>query len=106
MYRHDLPIKRSGALAAALGVSLLGLAGFVQAQNAQSTPAPRTAASSENLLGLGEIESRLSAQGITIKEIELRNKLAEIEGYDANGRKIELVLDRRNGETLSQKFDD
>jgi len=29
----------------------------------------------------------------------------EVEGRDANGRKVELLIDRRTGETLSQKLD-
>ena len=56
-------------------------------------------------LSLGDIESRLTAQGITIREIELRDPVVEVEGRDAQGRKIELLVDRRNGEILSQKLD-
>ena len=55
---------------------------------------------SAELLSLGEIESRLTAQGITIKEIELRDLVVEIEGYDANGHEVELLVDRRSGEIL------
>jgi peptidase YpeB-like protein len=68
---------------------------------AQTAP-PAAAA---KMLGLGEIESRLTAQGITIREIELRDVVVEVEGRDAQGRKIELLLDRRSGEILSQKPD-
>jgi hypothetical protein len=67
-----------------------------------------TAASAQTtapLLGLGELESRMTAQGITIREIELRDRVAEIEGRDAQGRKVELLVDRRSGEILSQKPD-
>jgi hypothetical protein len=56
-------------------------------------------------LSLGEIESKLTAQGITIREVELRSLVAEIEGRDAQGRKVELLVDRRSGEILSQKPD-
>ena len=56
-------------------------------------------------LSLGEIESKLTAQGITIREVELRNLVVEVEGRDAQGRKVELLLDRRTGEILSQKPD-
>ncbi len=58
------------------------------------------------MLSIGEIESRLTAQGIKVKEIEVRDLLAEVEGYDAQGREVELVIDRRSGETLSHKYDD
>ena len=57
------------------------------------------------LLSLGDLESRMTAQGITIREIELRDRVAEIEGRDAQGRKIELLVDRRSGEILSQQPD-
>lgn len=56
-------------------------------------------------LSLGDLESRMTAQGITIREIELRDHVAEIEGRDAQGRKIELLVDRRSGEILSRKLD-
>ena len=58
-----------------------------------------------DLLSLGDIETRLTAQGIKIREIELKDLVVEVEGHDANGRKVELLIDRRTGETLSQKLD-
>lgn len=58
-----------------------------------------------NLLSFSEIESRLSTQGIKIKEVEVRDVLLEVEGYDANGREVELIVDRRNGDILSHLFD-
>ena len=75
---------------------------LAQAQTAPPQPAVTTPA---NLLSLGEIESRLNSQGIKIREIEVRDLLLEIEGFDAQGREIEIVVDRRTGETLSHKFD-
>jgi hypothetical protein len=56
-------------------------------------------------LSVGDIESRLSAQGIKVKEIEIRDLIAEVEGYDPQGREVELVVDRRTGETLARKYD-
>jgi hypothetical protein len=58
------------------------------------------------VLSVGDIESRLTAQGIKVKEVEIRDLIAEVEGYDPQGREVELVIDRRNGETLAHKFDD
>lgn len=84
-------------------VSLAGLAAQAQtpttpeAQGSQTTPA--------GVLSLGEIETRVTAQGITIREIELRDRVVEVEGRDANGKKVELILDRRSGEILSRKED-
>jgi hypothetical protein len=57
------------------------------------------------ILSLGDIESRLTAQGIKIREIEVRDLVVEVEGRDAQGRKVELLVDRRSGEILSQKPD-
>lgn len=84
-------------------VTLAGVAGAsAWAQNApeQAVNVPA------NVLSIGEIESRLTAQGIKVKEIEVRDLLAEVEGYDAQGREVEIVIDRRSGETLSHKYDD
>ena len=85
----------SSALCIACVIVLLaaGNAAFAQ------TPAP------SNVLSLADLESRMLAQGISIREIELRDLVAEVEGRDASGRKIELLVDRRSGEILSRKID-
>jgi len=87
------------SLRPALAASMLIVAGGVAV--AQTT-APATPA---NVLSIADIESRMVAQGISIKEIELRDLVVEIEGRDANGKKVELLVDRRNGEILSRKLD-
>lgn len=56
-------------------------------------------------LSVADIESRLVAQGFKVKEIEVRDLIAEVEGYDAQGREVELVIDRRSGETLAHEYD-
>ena len=94
----------SGARAVLLAtaVTLAGIGGAAAwAQNAPEKVVNVPA----NVLSVGEIESRLTAQGIKVKEIEVRDLLAEVEGYDAQGREIEVVLDRRSGEILSHKYD-
>jgi hypothetical protein len=58
-----------------------------------------------DVLSLGDIETRLTAQGIQIREVEIKDLVVEVEGRDAQGRKIELLVDRRSGEILSQKLD-
>ena len=85
---------------AVLCAGLLGVAGLAIAQ-APAAPAPSTNA----VLSIAEIESRVVAQGITIREIELRDLVVEIEGHDANGREVELLVDRRSGEILSRKVE-
>jgi hypothetical protein len=94
-------------LRAAVFAAAVTVAGGMNLALAQTqTPPPKASATAPaNLLSLGEIESRLAAEGIKIKEIEVRDLLLEIEGYDAQGREIDLVIDRRTGETLSHKFD-
>lgn len=74
---------------------------------AQTAPATQPApAAAPKLLSLTEIESRLAAQGFRMKEMEVKDKVLEVEGYDAQGGKVELLVDRRNGEILSRKRDD
>jgi hypothetical protein len=90
---------RAALVAAAL--ALAGAGGVVVAQNASE----KVVKIPDNVLSVSEIESRLSAQGIRVKEIEVRDLIAEVEGYDAQGREIEIVVDRRNGEILAHKFD-
>jgi hypothetical protein len=82
-----------------LATVLIAAAAGVQAQD----PKP---AAAENVLSIAEIESRLTAQGIKVEEIEVRDLVAEVEGRDSTGREIDLVVDRRTGEILSRKFDD
>jgi len=92
-------------------VSMGATAGLVSA--ADTTPAttppgnltPADTASAK-LLSLAEIETRLASQGIRIKEIEVKDKLLEVEAYDAQGREIELLVDRRTAEILSRKLED
>ncbi len=83
-------------------IATVAVAGFGPVL-AQTAPASNQVAIPANVLSITEIETRVKSQGITIKEIELEGLLAEVEGFDAEGRKVEIVLDRRSGETLSHK---
>lgn len=96
---------RSSGMRAVLFAAVVTLAGVAgAAAYAQNAP-EKVVNVPANALSAGEIESRLTAQGIKIKEIEMRDLLAEVEGYDAQGREIEVMIDRRSGEILSHKFD-
>lgn len=90
-------------------VTLAGVAGvsaWAQTSPSSGGPAEKAVNVPANVLSIGEIENRLTAQGIKVKEVEVRDLLAEVEGYDAQGREVEIVIDRRSGETLSHKYDD
>ncbi|HEY0681275.1 MAG TPA: PepSY domain-containing protein [Steroidobacter sp.] len=95
---------RSSGVRAVLFATVVTLAGVAGA-SAWAQNAEKVVDVPANALSAGEIESRLTAQGIKVKEIEMRDLLAEVEGYDAQGREIEVMIDRRSGEILSHKFD-
>lgn len=98
-------VKGSNGVRAALFATVATIAGIGGATAwAQNAPEPVIKVPA-NVLSVSEIESRLAAQGIKVKEIKVRDLLAEVEGYDAQGREIEVVLDRRTGEMLSHEYD-
>ena len=85
--------------ALALATATVGLASVPGQAIAQAARA-----STAGLLNLAEIERRAAAEGIVaVTEIELENRLAEVEGRDAQQRKVELVIDRKTGEVLQRK---
>jgi len=53
---------------------------------------------------MAELEQRGVSEGITMTEIETKQRLAEVEGYDAQSRKVKLVVDRQTGEVLSRRL--
>ncbi|HKU14868.1 MAG TPA: PepSY domain-containing protein [Steroidobacteraceae bacterium] len=95
------PLLAAGIASLATGISVLA----IQVGAQQAAPPTPAAAAPAGVLGLGDIESRLTALGIRIREIELRDLVVEVEGRDPQGRKVELLIDRRSGEILSQKPD-
>lgn len=97
----------SGAASAAQAQSKAGEAGagqqrqpwYMVSQVGTSPAKPAT-------ISLADLERVVQNQGIQVKEMKVRDLLLKVEGYDAQGRKVELMLDRRNGEVLSRQFDD
>ena len=87
------------------GLALLMGAGLVissMAVFAQQTG--RTSTANNAYMGAGDVERRAISEGVSvITEIELEDRLAEVEGRDAQQRKVELVIDRRTGEVLQRK---
>jgi|SRR5687768_3301944 hypothetical protein len=97
-------------LAASLGLAAMAGATFADqaapAVEAQATPATSTPVDTSQFLSLSEIESRLTAQGIRVEEMEVKDKVIEVEGRSTQDGKVELIVDRRSGEILSRKKDD
>jgi len=81
-------------LTAIVAASILA-AGVVLAQQPVGNPS--------NWLGMAELEQRGISEGITVTEIEAKQRLAEVEGYDAQSRKVKLVIDRQTGEVLTRR---
>jgi len=59
-----------------------------------------------NWRGMAELEQIGISEGLTVTEIENKQRLAEVEGYDAQSRKVKLIVDRQTGEILSRKVKD
>jgi hypothetical protein len=96
---------RAKHLTFALALSaLVGLSAHVAF--AQS-PAPRpyidTPRPTAAVLPFEQLE-RIAAREIThVTELEVRDLLLKAKGYDAQGMKVELLMDRRDGYVLSRK---
>lgn len=95
-------IRRSFLFSAIAAASICGFAS-TPAQAGHSDVQQVTVPA--NALGAADIEKRVSAMGITVTEIEIDGLLADVEGIDAEGREVELVLDRRSGDVLSHKVE-
>jgi len=83
---------------ASIVVASVLVIGVSWAQQPGTTPA--------NWIGMAELEQRGISEGITVTEIETKQRLAEVEGYDAQSRKVKLVIDRQTGEILSRRVKD
>jgi len=81
--------------AAALSLAV----GCASAQSVTPQPNP-------NWRGMAQLEQIGIREGLTVTEIESKQRLAEVEGYDAESRKVKLVIDRQTGEILSRRVKD
>ena len=109
---------RPGIALGATGIVAAGMLGIFaepvlgqQPNAAEATQqAPPNAATSpaapEKFLDLCEIEQRVTATGVRVTEIKIKDRIVEVEGRDASNREVDLVVDRRSGEILSRKLDD
>jgi uncharacterized membrane protein YkoI len=110
---------RPAASLAAMGLLAAGLTGIftepalaqqqATADAPQQQPASTPAASApatEKFLSLTEIERKVTATGVRVTEIEVKDRVVEVEGRDAQNREVDLLVDRRSGEILSRKIED
>lgn len=72
---------------------------------ASACSSPRTRRSGRNPAA-ATLAQRACNEGIRAEEIEIHGWRLEVEGYDADNREVELVLDRRNGKVWSRRFAD
>jgi len=73
---------------------------------AACTAVGQPVASPPNWRGMAELEQIGIKEGLTVTEIESKQRLAEVEGYDAQSRKVKLIVDRQTGEILSRRVKD
>jgi hypothetical protein len=75
----------------------------IGAAPARSDAAP---AASQPSMTFAALEDRAIALGIRPTELKIKGRTAEIEGYDASGRKVEVTIDPRSGAVLNRELDD
>lgn len=93
--------SRSYAPALMLAFTMATGLGVIAAPAAAQTQEISTA----GFLEIGQIERLGKQNGIeVIHEIKLKQRLAEIKGFDNQSRELKLVIDRRTGEVLERKL--
>ncbi|HLS82786.1 MAG TPA: PepSY domain-containing protein [Steroidobacter sp.] len=88
----------AGLTAIAAAVTLLTIASPTESAAAEPAADVQT-------LSLDEIERRLKAEGLVVEEMEIEGLIVEVDARDADGREVDLKIDRRTGEILARKFD-
>lgn len=86
--------------AIAIGSMLLAGSGTVSAAHKGRSQARPPAT-----MTFAALEQRAIAMGIRPTELKIKYRTAEIEGRDANGRKVEIKLDPGTGAVLEREFD-
>ena len=107
MKSNDKMKATRGVLIAVGVASALGIfAVMANAQQSPATPAAVQQTEAAGFLSLTEISNRVTAEGLKVTELEVHDKIVEVEAVDSSNRELDLVLDRRTGEVLSREFDD
>lgn len=97
-------MRKSIVRAAIVTAATLLVAGHaIGAVPARPDAAP---AASQPSMTFAALEDRAIALGIRPTELKIKGRTAEIEGYDASGRKVEVTIDPRSGAVLNCELDD
>ncbi len=76
---------------------------FVQAATAQAPQARAAHAPSAAVLPFEQLERLAAREMAQVTELEVRDLVLKAKGYDARGMKVELLMDRRDGQVLSRR---
>ena len=91
------------ALALALIAGYFSQSATAQSQGYRADPrvtAPRPAAP---VLPFERLERLASSEIAHVTELEVRDLILKAKGYDAEGMKVEVLMDRRDGSVLSRR---
>lgn len=92
----------SAAAFALAGPSLIGAAPM-RSYKGQAYNGPARAPKS---MSFAALERRATDMGIQPTELKVKYRVAEIEGWDSQGRKVEVKLDPATGQVFRHGFDD
>lgn len=98
-------MRTSIARIAAIATGSLILAGTAGIGAAPARPGAAPARP-QAAITFAALERRALAMGIRPTELKIKRMTAEIEGRDAQGRKVEVTIDPRSGQVLNREFDD
>lgn len=90
--------KHTSAVVAAATAALA----FASSGHAGSLGRPCTAAPQSQWLSIDALQSKLEAQGYTIRSAKLKNACGEVYATDAQGTRVELFLDPTNGDIVGR----
>ena len=105
MTQNRIKIAIAGTALLALGVAAYAQVAPTTPTPEATTPAATAPASNEAMMSLTDIEQLLKGQGLRVTELEVKDRIVEVEAYDSSNREIDLIVDRRTGEILSRQFD-
>jgi hypothetical protein len=72
------------------------------AAEAESWGRPRTTAAESQLLSIGALQTKVEAQGYTVRKAKLKNACGELYTADKNGARFELFVDPTSGAIIGK----